>query len=104
MAVTRKSSSGKSTQTLQVLYKERWLPTKSGGQYMKWELDVSGDNLVRPATIEEVVPGAHLYMRDVYKVNEFRPTVFSHLISWDSIKELFGTGRIYIKNTYGNKG
>lgn len=64
---------------------------------MKWELDTTGPNLVRPAVLEEVTPGAKLYMRDVYKVNEFRPTTFSHLISWESIKELFGTGRIYIK-------
>jgi hypothetical protein len=66
---------------------------------MKWELDMSGDNLVRPATIEEVVPGAQLYMRDVYRVNEFRPTVFHHLMSYESILELFKTGRIYVKGS-----
>lgn len=75
---------------------------KTGGKLMEYIVDTEGEELVRPAAIEEIVPGEPYYMRGIWKPYEFFPTVFHHKVSWDTIKELFNTGRIYIKN--GNTG
>lgn len=75
---------------------------RSGGQVCEYELDVVGEDLVRPVKLEEIVPEEPYYMRGIYKTNEFYPTTFHPSVSWGTIQELFKTGRIYIKD--GNKG
>lgn len=79
----------------QILFKENWKPTRSGGKLLEWELDRSGEDLLVPAKLEEITPGRLLYMRGVWKPREFYPTRFHHSMSWFSVKELFKTGRIW---------
>lgn len=62
---------------------------------LEYELDVTGENLVVPVKLEEIVPDKLYYMQNVYKPREFYPAVFHHKVSWDTIQEFFKTGRIY---------
>jgi hypothetical protein len=71
---------------------------KSGGRVCEYLVDRSGDNLLRPAKLEEIVPDEQYYMQSVYKRAEFIPTIFHHKVSYDTIKEFHRTGRIFITN------
>lgn len=93
---TPKGSSVKHT-----LLKEYWRPLKSGGKVCDYVIDCTGDDLVRPALLEEIVPNEQYYMQGVFKTGEFTPTTFHHSVSWDTVQEIFKTGRIYIR--HGNE-
>ena len=58
-------------------------------------VDVKGEGILEPTKLEEIEPGKKYYMQQVWKTNEFHPTVFSHSVSWSTIEELFKTGRIW---------
>ncbi len=81
----------------QTLYKEHWKMLNSGGKMMEHVVDVKGDNLVRPAKLDEIVPGKQYYMQGIFKPTHFTPTVFDPAVSWDTIKELHNTGRIWLR-------
>lgn len=66
---------------------------KSGGQYLEYVVDRSGDNILEPA--QNIQPGKTYYMRQIWKPNEFRPTVFDASVNWSTIEEIHKTGRIW---------
>jgi hypothetical protein len=80
---------------LQILFKENWRKINSGGQVCEFVIDVKGEGLLEPTKLEEIEPGNKYYMQQVWKPNEFHPTVFSHSVNWSTIEELFKTGRIW---------
>lgn len=79
----------------QILFKEVWRRYNNGGQWLDYVEDISGDDLVEPTKLEDIVPGNTYYMRQVYKPTEFKPTVFDPSVSWSTIEELHKTGRIW---------
>jgi hypothetical protein len=58
-------------------------------------VDAEGDDLVVPTKLEDIVPGKTYFMQQVYKPNEFKPTVFDPKVTWNTIEELYKTGRIW---------
>lgn len=62
---------------------------------MEYVVDRSGENLLEPTKLEEIVPNQQYYMQQVYKPNEFHPTVFHPSVNWSTIEELHKTGRIW---------
>lgn len=85
----------KNSQASQILFKEQWRYYNSGGQWLEYVEDRKGDDLLEPAPLEEIVPGEQYYMQQVFKPEHFHPTTFHHTVSWDSIKEIHKTGRIW---------
>ena len=63
----------KTSQPSQILFKEYWKPTRSGGKLLEWVHDRSGDDILVPAKLEEITPGRLLYMRGIWKPREFWP-------------------------------
>lgn len=60
-----------------------------------------GKDMVRPALLGEVIPNVEAYyLTNPFRVNKFNLTSFSHLIEWETIKELIRERRIYVKNTF----
>lgn len=82
----------------QVLNKIRWKPIQNGGFIREYEPEDSGNNLLRLASPEEVVPNEKYYVVDPIKPNVFYETSFGSEVSWDTIMEFINTKRIYIKN------
>lgn len=82
----------------QALHKIRWKPINNGGFIREYIPEDSGNNLLRLATIEEVVPNEKYYVVDPIKPNVFYETSFGSEVSWDTIMEFIDTKRIYIKN------
>lgn len=80
---------------LQILFKEQWRYFNGGGQWLEYVEDRSGEDLLEPVPLDEIVPGQQYYMQQIFKPRHFHPTVFHHTVSWDSIKELHKTGRIW---------
>jgi hypothetical protein len=66
-----------------------------GGRLCEYVVDRSGDGLLERPSIEEVEPGKQYYMQQVWKPNEFYPTVFDASVSWSTIEEIYKTGRIW---------
>lgn len=79
----------------QILFKEVWRMYNNGGQWLDYVEDISGDELLEPVKLENIVPGKLYYMRQIYKPIEFKPTVFDPSVSWSTIEELYKTGRIW---------
>ena len=74
----------------------------NGGQWLDYVEDSSGENLLEPTKLEEIQPNKRYYMQQVYRKNEFHPTVFHESVSWSTIEELHKTGRIW-QLTQGRK-
>ena len=67
----------------------------SGGKVCEYVVDRSGDELLERPKLEEIEPGNLYYMQQVWKPNEFHPTVFDPSVNWTTIEELYKTGRIW---------
>jgi len=85
----------KHSQPSQILFKEHWRLLKGGGQYLEYTEDRWGNELLEPTKLEDIKPGQQYYMQSIWKPAEFFPTTFDPKVSWDSIKELHRTGRIW---------
>jgi hypothetical protein len=80
---------------LQILFKENWRQYNNGGGWLEYEFDRSGEGLLEPVKLEEIEPNKQYYMRQVWRQNEFHPTVFNPVVTWSTIEELHKTGRIW---------
>jgi hypothetical protein len=82
----------------QGLFKIKWKKLPQGGELREYELETSGVNLVRLASIDEVKPSTTYYVVDPIKPNVFYETSFHPEVSWDTILEFVSTKKIFIKN------
>lgn len=63
---------------------------------MKHVYDRKGINILRKVELEEIKPNMLLYSEFVLRKNEFYPVVFDPIVSYDTIKELWKTGKLHI--------
>jgi hypothetical protein len=75
-----------------------WRPTQSGGKSRYYELEVTGPDILRLVTEEELVPNKKYYLVDPVKSNIFYETSFSPEVSWETIIEFVNTNKIFIKH------
>lgn len=87
----------KHTQTSQILFKEWWKNTNSGGKVRDYIRYAEGENLLSPAELSDIVPNAKLWRRSLVKPNEFYETSFKPEVSWFTICDIFKTKTIYIE-------
>jgi hypothetical protein len=80
---------------LQILFKENWRYYNNGGAWLEYVEDRSGEGLLEQVKLEDIKPGQPYYMQQIYRKNEFHPTVFHQSVSWSSIEEIHKTGRIW---------
>jgi len=66
-----------------------------GSKICEYVVDRLGEKLLERPKIEEVEPGNMYYMQQVWKPNEFHPTVFDPSVKWTTIEEIYKTGRIW---------
>ena len=64
-----------------------------------YEEEARGDNLVRLATEDEVVPNQWYYMKSPLNANHFMQTMFNPEVNWESILEFITTKKLYVKNS-----
>lgn len=84
----------------QVLYKLEYI-NKGGWSTSVWKEFETGKDLLRLAKLEEVVPNLEAYyITNPHRVNKFNLITFSHLIEWETIKELVRERRIYVKTAF----
>ena len=89
----------KHTPTSQILFKEWWKTTNSGGKVRDYVKYIEGEGLLRPAELTEIVPNARLWRKSMVKQNEFYETSFRPEVSWFTICDIFKTKTIYIETT-----
>ena len=87
----------KTTHNLQILFKEWWKSTNSGGKVRDYVKYTQGVDILRPALLEEIVPGLKLWRRSILKPNEFYETMFRPEVSWSTICDIYKTKTIYIE-------
>lgn len=83
--------------SVQVLHKIKWKKLPNGGMLREYIHEEDGTNLLRLATIDEVVPNQKYYMVDPIKSNYFYETSFGSEVSWDTINEFVDTKKIYTR-------
>lgn len=81
----------------QVLHSIKWKSLQNGGKLREYIHEESGHNLLRPVTIEEVIPNTKYYIVDPIKSNYFYETSFGSEVSWDTINEFVDTKKIYTR-------
>lgn len=101
MARTKRNSSANQTRpdSSQLLMRDRWIPTNSGGSLRDREIEERGENLVRLAREEEVEPNKEFYMQDPLNKNTFFKTFFDPSVEWQTIQEFILTKKIYVRVT-----
>ena len=106
MAATKRSSKDSRSlkETLddlskQVLFKPYYKPLNSGGQIRDYMLEDKGDDLLRLATEDEIVPSVDkFYMQDPMRSNTFYRTSFDPSVEWDSIMEFINAKKLYVRD------
>jgi hypothetical protein len=106
MAATKRSSKDSRSlkETLddlskQVLFKPYYKPLNSGGQIRDYMLEEKGDDLLRLATEDEIVPSEDkFYMQDPMRSNTFYRTSFDPSVEWDSIMEFISAKKLYVRD------
>jgi len=87
----------------QVLFKPYYKPLNSGGQIRDYMLEEKGDDLLRLATEDEIVPSVDkFYMQDPMRSNTFYRTSFDPSVEWDSIMEFINAKKLYVRNQKPN--
>ena len=83
----------------QVLFKPYYKPLNSGGQIRDYMLEDKGDDLLRLATEDEIVPSVDkFYMQDPMRSNTFYRTSFDPSVEWDSIMEFINAKKLYVRD------
>ena len=83
-----------------MLYKGEYVIAKAGSILKYSKTDV-GMDIVRVARLEEIVPNLDAYyLTNPHQHNKFYSHSFSHLVEWESIKELVRERRIYVKTAF----
>jgi hypothetical protein len=73
-----------------------WYPSKGGGKELKWVLAESGDNLLVPASEDDIIPDEEVYyIQDRKSSTKFYLTSFDNRMDWDSVVELCNAKWIY---------
>lgn len=85
----------KNSPHLQILFKENWRKYNNGGAWLEYVEDKVGEGLLEPTKLEDIKPEHPYYMQQVTNPQHFHPTTFHPSVTWDSIKELHKTGRIW---------
>lgn len=87
----------------QVLFKPVYKPANNGGQVREYQLEEKGNDLLRLAGEDEIVPGVDkYYMKDPLKSYVFYRTSFDPVVEWDSILEFITTQKLYVRNDTTN--
>lgn len=91
-AKTTSSANG----SYQVLEHLEYRDTKGGGQLGHWVTLKKGENLVRPARVEDIRPRMVCYLR-THQTNVFYAAEFSSLCHIQMIEDMVKGGYIYVE-------
>jgi hypothetical protein len=76
---------------------------KGGGQIREYEEEARGDNLVRLATEDEVIPNEVYYIKDPLYNNRYLQTTFHPEVNWTTILEFIQTQKLYVRTKKANQ-